>query len=131
MKTDRFLLFNAIIAIFFGLWYLCFPVHGLGVFNLSTDVTGQYMTRFFGSALTGIGFICLNERHREPAALKGIMRGLLVGNGFGLVVSISAQLTGMPNMLCWSIVLIYLLLVAGYIYFLFFAKDNADSTSES
>jgi hypothetical protein len=131
MKTDRFLLFNAITGIFFGLLYLCFPVQGLAVFDLSTDVTGQYMTRFFGSALTGIGFICLSERQREPAALKGLMTGLLIGNGFGLLVAIFAQLTGMPNILCWSIVLIYLLLDAGYIYLLFFAKENAETTEKS
>ncbi|NTW54890.1 MAG: hypothetical protein HGB15_09085 [Chlorobaculum sp.] len=128
MKTDRFLLFNALTGIFFGLLYLCFPVQGLAVFDLSTDVTGQYMTRFFGSALTGIGFICLYERQREPSALKGLMTALLIGNVFGLVVAFFAQMTGNPNMLCWSIVLIYLLLVAGYIYFLYFARDNADST---
>ena len=89
------------------------------------------MARFFGSALTGIGFICLSERHREAAALKGLMTGLLIGNGFGLVMAIFAQLTGTPNMLCWSIVLICLLLDAGYIYFLFIAKDNAEPASRS
>lgn len=131
MKTDQFLLFNAIVGLFFGLWYLCFPVQGLAVFGLSTNVTGLYMTRFFGSALTGIGFVCLYERRRDPAMLKDLMKALLIGNACGLIVAIFAQLTGTPNMLCWSVVLIYMLLDTGYIYFLFFARDKADSTSQS
>jgi hypothetical protein len=126
MKLNRFMLVNAILAFIFGFLYLCFPEQGLAILGLSTDLTGLYMTRFFGSALTAIGFVCLFERQPEPAALKGLITALLIGNILGLIVSIFAQLTGAPNMLCWGILLIYLLLASGYAYFRFFARYTAN-----
>lgn len=77
IKIDRLMLFNAMLAFIFELRYLSFPAQGLAVPGLSTNLTGLYMTRFFGSALTAIGCVCFSKGNGNPqrskvSALPGI-----------------------------------------------------------
>ena len=119
MKLSTFLSIAGLLALVFGASFLLAPAATLAPYGVTTDATGIYMSRYFGSALVQLGLVLLLARRvGDGVAQRAIVLGSFAGVLAGLGVALSAQLTRAVNALGWSTVAIYLLLALGYGYFL-------------
>jgi hypothetical protein len=82
------------------------------------------ITRLFGAALVLITLIAWGaSRLTDRAARRLITRALLVYTSLGLIIALLGQLRGHWGPLGWSSVITYLIVVAGYVYFLFIKPE--------
>ena len=123
MKLSTVAGITAVVNVVFGLTTLLIPAQFLSLYGVSDlPEPGLLMTRFFGSALVGIG--ALNWFAREdlgrggaPGAERGIIVGNIVGPGIGLILALWGVLGGILNPFGWTAVGVNLVLVAGWAYF--------------
>lgn len=120
MKLNTLMTITAIVAFIFGLGFILAPAWSLQPYGVSTDVTGLFMSRYFGAALLGYAFLAWLTRN---TASKGVQAGFFVAMVLGFVVAVYDALTGASNALVWLNVVIYLLLGIGFAYFTFMKKD--------
>ncbi len=121
MKSSTLLLTVAIIGIVFGLGFLIIPHTAISIYGSQLDRTGEYMSRYFGSALLGLGIIFYQVRNSKTVegSHKGILLGGLIFGVSGLVVAILDVFFGTHNSLVWLNVVLYLFFTLGFGYFYF------------
>ena len=119
MKT--FLLIAAIISLVFGVGMVLLPYQVVSIYGTQLDVSGQFMARYFGSALLGLAVIFYLMRNAKT--LEGLMKtGLLAGLVWGvllLIVSIWDTIAGTHNALVWLNVILGVFFTIGFGYFYF------------
>lgn len=121
MKRNVFMLIAGIIALIFGLGFLLIPDKVLALYGSKADTLALFMSRYFGSALLGVGVLLLAVRAgktREDAILGGTL-GLLTLTLTGLIVAIWDLIAGVSNNLVWLNIAVYGLLTIGFAYFYF------------
>jgi len=120
MKIGVFLAIAAAIAIIYGVAFILVPGFVLTIYGMTADAALNLMARYFGLTLLGLGLITWLVRETADAkALRGLLTGLAVQGAIGLIVSIWGTINGTMNGMGWSAVLIYAILLAGYLYYLF------------
>lgn len=121
MKRNVFMLIVAIVALIFGLAFLIIPVQALSLYGVKPDILASFMTRYFGSALVGVGILLLAVRMSETreAAIKGGTLGLLALTVTGLIVAIWDLIAGSSNNFIWVNIAVYGLLSIGFAYYYF------------
>lgn len=121
MKRNVFVLIAGFIALLFGLAFLVIPVQTLALYGVKPDILAEFMSRYFGSALTGVGILLLAVRKvetREGMARGGAL-GMLALCATGLIVSIWDLVAGISGSFVWINIIVYGLLGIGFAYFLF------------
>lgn len=117
MKT--FLLIAAIICFVFGVGMVVLPYQVVSIYGTQLDVSGQFMARYFGSAL--LGLTVLFFLMRSASSLGSLIKaGLLAGFVWGvflLIVSIWDTFAGTHNALVWLNVVLGVVFTAGFGYF--------------
>jgi hypothetical protein len=121
MKLKSFLTVKAVITIIFGLGFLLLPAFTWGIFGISLDDQGVMLSRYVGTGFVCAFFVCWLNRDAPPEAQKNATFNLAITDTIGFVVSLVAQLAGVPNALGWIVVVLWLVLAAGNIYFHWFA----------
>jgi hypothetical protein len=141
MKLIQLITINAILAIAFG---IAFGVYGpimMAFFNVPEIPGGTVdlywlvvsFARMYGAALFGFGFLLWAVRGivaqptTSPDSRRGIIFSLLLANGMGGFVALVQQSAFWLSGAGWATVGIYLLLLAGYIYFL--VKQNTGTST--
>lgn len=119
MKLNNFLALKAIVSSVFGVIFVLVPAAAMSFFGATLDPGGLLMTRVVGACLIGIGLICWLDRNAAHDALKGITLALFVGDSVGFLVILAGQITGLMNVLGWTIVAIWLIFAVGLGYFRF------------
>jgi hypothetical protein len=120
MKIGVFLAIAAAIAIIYGVAFIVAPDYVLITYGMTADAALSLMARYFGLTLIGIGLVTwLVRETADGKALRGVLSGLAVQAVLGLLVSIWGTVSGTMNGMGWSAVLIYAILLAGYLYYLF------------
>lgn len=121
MNLRAFMIFVTILAVGYGLAFLLIPeflinFYGVGASTMPAVVLGF---RFFGATLLAVGLIFwLAKDSHDRSALRALLIGHAVGDIAGILVSVWATAAGIMNALGWSVVLIYVILLAGCAYFL-------------
>lgn len=119
MNLKSFIILVAIVATAYALGFLIIPKFIVGLYGVDTAPSVILGFRFFGVALLGVGLIFWFARDcRDSTAVRALLTGGAVSNAAGLVVAIWGTTTGIMNALGWSVVLIYIVLLAGCVYFL-------------
>jgi hypothetical protein len=120
MKVAVFLAIAAAIAIIYGIAFILVPDFVLVTYGMTPNAALELMARYFGLTLIGMGLITWLLRETNDAkALRGLLTGLSVQGAIGLIVSIWGTTSAVMNGMGWSAVLIYAILLAGYLYYLF------------
>jgi hypothetical protein len=120
MKVAVFLAISAAIAILYGIAFILVPDFVLVNYGMAGNAALDLMARYFGLTLLGMGLITwLVRETTDGKALRGLLTGLAVQGAIGLIVSIWGTVNGTMNGMGWSAVLIYAILLAGYLYYLF------------
>ncbi len=119
MNLRAFLILTAVLAIAYALGFLIVPKFVTGVYGVSGEPAVILGYRFFGAALLAIGLIFwLAKDCEDRTAIRALLVGAAGSNAAGTAVSIWGSATGIMNALGWTVVLIYVVLLAGSIYFL-------------
>ena len=93
-------------------------------YGIMLDAGGVVITRLLGAAFIGLAALTvLGIRAKEREARRVVVLAQLVGTTVGFVMSLINQFSGAANALGWSTVVIYLLLAAGYWYFVVLHPD--------
>ncbi len=126
MKLNMFMSIVAVVGFLFGLAFLLFPVPTMSIYGVALDASGEYVSRYLGSAFIGVGVVAWFARYASP---KGTgMRAIILGNFIltltGFVTSLFDVFYGVGNNMVWSTVVIYFLLALGFGYFQF--RNPAD-----
>jgi hypothetical protein len=124
MKLNTFMMIAAIIALIFGVGFIVVPAASLQLYGTSTNLTGEFLGRYFGAALIGLAFVIWLTRNAAPSETRnGLLTGLFVTMVLGFVIALYDKFAGNANALIWLNVVIYLLLAIGFGYFAFMKKD--------
>jgi hypothetical protein len=104
-----------LLALVFGLGFLLASAAVLPVYGVQPNPATALMSRFFGAALVHLGTaLYLVREVREAGTQRGLVVAGVVGSAAGLLVALMGQLSGVVNVMGWSTVAIYGLLLLGY-----------------
>lgn len=125
MKLKTLLVFNAIVALVYGISLVLIPTTVLGLYGVTPSPATNLAGQFFGATLIGVGLICgLARNVTDPGAQRAIILAQLISTIIGTIVAVMGTISGVMNAVGWSGVVVYLVLVLGYAYFQF-AKPSA------
>jgi hypothetical protein len=120
MKFSNLMVIKAIVCLVFGIPLLLVPGLLLSFYGITLGPGGVFMARVYGASLLGNLMLTWFARNAEDSeARRAIVLDLFIYDAIGFVVALLVQLSGLMNVLGWSIVAIYLLLALGYGYFQF------------
>ena len=129
MKLKTLMIFNAIVAIVFGVCFVLIPAQVLSLYG--DEVANPrliYICQLFGAALIGLGLLAWTARNvTDSEARKAIVLALFVAPSVGFVVALIGQINNVVNILGWSTVGIYFLLALGFGYFQFSKTSSSES----
>jgi uncharacterized membrane protein YfcA len=116
MRTNTLFLIAGILALLFGLGFLLVPATMLPVYGVAAEPAVVLMSRFFGVAMVHLGVtLYLLRDVREPATQYTLSLAGVIGSALGVVVALMAVLGHLVNAVGWSTVVIYALLLLGYV----------------
>jgi len=125
MNLKTLLVFNAIVALVYGVGFVLVPATVLTLYGATVSPSANLVGQLFGVTLIGIGLICWLARNvTDPGAQRAIVLAQLIATVIGVIVAVMGTISGVMNAVGWSAVVIYLLLALGYAYFQF-AKPSA------
>ena len=124
MKRETYFAVTGVVGLLFGLGFLVLPGMSLATYGVPTDAHNLMQSRYFGSALIGIGLVSfLGRQTQDPVAYRAMLVGGLVSDVIGAAISFAAA-GGLQNRMAWLSVAIYALFAAGAAYFLFAGKPQ-------
>jgi len=119
MILSAFLAVGSIIGLLYRVAFLLAPESVLAAYGMQSNPAAALGYRYFGVALLTIAVLAWLVRYSTDwIALRSILIGYAVGNVAGVLVSLWATISGIMNGMGWSAVLIYLVLLAGDLYYL-------------
>ncbi len=120
MSRNTIMIVASVIALVFGAAFLVAPGWLMSLYGVTLEAGGEWVGRYFGSALLGIAVLTWLARNAtEGEAASAVVAGDLVLSLSGVVVAILDVISGPGNALLWLNVVIYLLLSLGFGYILF------------
>jgi hypothetical protein len=126
MTSRTLLTITAVVAILYGLAFLLIPDTINALYGVPSAPHIALYTRFFGSALLGLGVITwFAKDFRSWDAIRGVFIGIAVTTAIGGLIALFAVMTGLSNAMTWTSVLVYALLFAGAVYWLSQRQKNS------
>ena len=120
MTFRTLLIIKAVVCLAFGLFLLLAPGVLLGLMGAALNDGGTFTAREYGAALIGTLLLTWFAKDVKAADARGaILLDLLVYDLIGMVVTSSVVISGVLNVLGWSIVVVYLFFTVGSGYLLF------------
>jgi hypothetical protein len=119
MNVKMLLAIASVITVLYGIAFLLIPKTVDAQFGITPDAATILANRFLGAALLALGVIGWIVRvTTDRTALRGLLIGLSAGSAVGVLVAIWGIIRGITNAMGWSTVVIFGLLLAGYVYYL-------------
>ena len=131
MKLSVLMVINAVVAALFGASFVVVPAEVLSLYSPEVTPQLQYVAQLFGAALLAIAVLTWHARNAPHSeARRAILLALCIGDSFGFIVALRAQLGGVVTALGWSTVVIYLLFAIGFGYFIFALPKSTDEAGQ-
>ena len=125
MTRRAFLIIVTIVSAIFGFGLLLIPGPFMTPYGLTLDPAGELMGRIAGQALVALGVIIWFVRDAAMSpTLLAVLYGGITFNVIGLIVVLRATLTGLVGSLGWMVIVLHVLLLAGFCYFAFERRRN-------
>jgi hypothetical protein len=126
MTSRTLLTITAVVAILYGLAFVLIPDTINALYGVPSAPHIALYTRFFGSALLGLGVITwFAKDFRSWDAIRGVLIGIVVTTAIGALIALFAVLTGLSNAMTWTSVLVYALLLVGAAYWPSQGEENS------
>lgn len=121
-----FMIIAIALAILFGLGFLIIPAWTIRLYGVELNESGEFVARYFGGALLGLGFTWWDARYAKDRSelVRGGLFGALVFALTGLVVAIWDGVAGPATNLVWVNAAIYAFLTVGFGLFYFNKLSN-------
>jgi hypothetical protein len=127
MTFRTLVLIKAAVCVVFGVYLLVAPVSLLGLLGATLGGGGAFTAREYGAAMIGIVMLAWFAKDVQSSrARAAILWDLLVYDGIGVIITVSAVLTGVLNALGWGIALVYAFFTVGS-GFLLLTERRGDS----
>ena len=108
MSLKNIFILNFIVAGFFAVFCLLFPVTMLSWYGPTSTEALVMMTRYFGVGLLALALVTLFLRDAKPTDnVKSVVLAIILSDIVGLIVSLWAVLTKVVNNMGWLTVIIY------------------------
>jgi hypothetical protein len=119
MTFRTLLVIKAVVCLVFGLFLLLAPVVLLNLLGTALNDGGTFTAREYGAALIGTMLLTWFARNVKAADARGaILLDLFIYDLIGMIVTSSVVISGVLNVLGWSIVVVYLFFTVGSGYLL-------------
>jgi hypothetical protein len=119
MTFRTLLIIKAVVCLVFGLFLLLAPVVLLNILGTALNDGGTFTAREYGAALIGTLLLTWFAKDVKAADARGaILLDLFIYDLIGVVVTSSVTISGVLNVLGWSIVVVYLFFAVGSGYLL-------------
>lgn len=119
MSFKNLMIIKALVCLVFGILLLAIPDKLLSIFGATLGDGGMFTAREYGSALFGNLFLCWFARNAADSdARRAIILALFVYDLIAFVMTTLTVISGVLNLLGWSIAVIYLFFTIGFGYFL-------------
>jgi hypothetical protein len=119
MTFRTLLVIKAVVCLVFGLFLLLAPVVLLNLLGTALNDGGTFTAREYGAALIGNLLLTWFARNIKAADARGaILLDLFIYDLIGMIVTSSVVISGVLNVLGWSIVVVYLFFTVGSGYLL-------------
>ena len=122
MKIKTFFTIKAVITAVFALSLLLFPEFIWDIFGVDLPAEGVIFAHYIGASFIAIALVCWLNRDADVKAQQNATLTLAITDTVGFIVSLVAQLRGIPNAWGWVTMLLWLSLAAGNIYFRWFDR---------
>lgn len=110
---------QTILFVLAGLGTIFAPQSYLAPMGITLDDSGTAFARVYGATVLMTAVITWLARDAAPSqALHAVVVGLFVGNALALIVTLTTILSGIGTTLAWVNIALFLLLAAGFAYFL-------------
>ena len=120
MTFRTLLIIKAVVCLVFGLFLLLAPGALLNLLGATLNDGGTFTAREYGAAVIGTLLLTWFAKDVKAADARGaILLDLLVYDAIGVVITSLVVLSGVLNVLAWSIVVVYLFFTVGSGYLLF------------
>lgn len=114
MTFRSLLSIKAVVCLVFGLFLLLAPRLLFSILGSTLSDGGAFTAREYGAALIGALFLTWFARNvKAPDARGAILLYLFVYDLIGVIITASVSLSGVLNLLGWSIVVVYLFFTVG------------------
>jgi hypothetical protein len=125
MKLRILLITNAVIAALYGIVTLLFPAWLGSLYGFTATPALIFVARLVGVYLLASGILSWMIRDAPVSkTLTAVLYAFLAMDVLGFVISLINVLNGTVNAQGWLLVALYLLLGAGFAYFLFFTPKT-------
>ena len=119
MRFSTMMIVKAFVCLVFGIPMLLIPRLLMSLYGVTLAAGGILMARLNGASLLGnLMLTWFGRKVTASDARRVIALHLTLYYSIGLVVALLATLSGVMNVLGWSIVLIYLVIALGFGSFL-------------
>jgi hypothetical protein len=114
MTFRTLLIIKAVVCLVFGLFLLLAPVVLLNILGTALNDGGTFTAREYGAALIGTLLLTWFAKDVKATDARGaILLDLFIYDLIGVVVTSSVTISGVLNVLGWSIVVVYLFFTVG------------------
>ena len=119
MTFRTLLVSKAVVCLVFGLFLLLAPGVLLSILGATLNDGGTFTAHEYGAAMIGTLLLSWFARDvKAPDARGAILLDLFFYDLIGVIITSSVSLTGVLNVLGWSIVVVYLFFTIGSGYLL-------------
>jgi len=119
MSVKTFLTVNGVLAVLYGLVFVLMPANTVALYGVAPEPHVDLNLQFFGSALLAFGVVLwFAKDFRDLEAVRGVLIATVVADVVGLLLNLWATFEGLLNAVAWTSTIIYVLLLAGSLYFL-------------
>ena len=124
MTFRMLMIVTAVVTIGFGTGFIIAPAQLVFLYGLSSTPVIEFALRLYATALIGIGVLAwLFRKSHEISLQRRVLAAFFIIDFGGLLVALLANLSGILNFLGWSLVILFLLFSAMYIYLIITSKD--------
>lgn len=127
MKLKHLLSITAVLGLLFGLGFVLVPGQVVTMFGTTADKAMQHMARNFGSAMLSLAVLSWAARNApDSVARRAIILALFVYFTLGSISIVYFQLTGIPNINGWFVLVLHVALGGAFGYYLFAGRGPVD-----
>ena len=124
MKLSTYAIILALLALFYGIALLFFPVQFIQNYGITLDAPSVVIARLYGSAMCSFAILYWVNRNipESDKSWPGLLWSGVIFNVATFIVVLMAKMDGIGNSMSWSTVILSVILTLCSLYFIFRRK---------